>query len=338
VIWKLPVGHASLNEQQRMDIHRLPITLSPRPKLRDIPALAMDHDIFLTLLLNEENPQDIGQEVKKTGKLWWHCPFSVLVRYQKKYDYNLLIFTIEKLCQAVIAKKRIFIHCDAGIDRTGTVTLATLICLGLKKREATEFLISKQPEAVKRLHWDYVDRLVASIHEARRKSGINPNYRPMLERAYSLINSAAHLLTRYELASLLRSSPHTVKQWLRDRAIPAIKEGPMWQIEKEDLNHFKKSKTYLENQGECPFFPWHQVNVARADHDLQSRHSIDTAKSQYHAEARPCPKCDTPPDQLTWIYFRSPEGTWAHKCGRAGWLVVCDSCRIQTDFFLELMS
>jgi protein tyrosine phosphatase len=90
--------------------------------------------------------------------------------YQKKYDYNLLIFTVEKLCQAVIGKKRIFVHCDAGIDRTGTVTLATLICLGLKKREATEFLISKQPEAAKRLHRDYVDKLVTSVHEAKESA------------------------------------------------------------------------------------------------------------------------------------------------------------------------
>jgi protein tyrosine phosphatase len=167
-----------------MDIHKLPLTLSSRPKLRDIPALAKDHDIFLTLLLDEENPQDIGQEVKKAGKLWWHCPFSVLPRYQKKFDYHFLIFAIEKLCQALIAKKQIFIHCDAGIDRTGTVVLATLICLGLKKRQATEFLISKQPEAGKRLHWDYVDRLVNSVKEARRKSGVDPDYHRVLERAY----------------------------------------------------------------------------------------------------------------------------------------------------------
>jgi hypothetical protein len=169
-----------------MDINKLPLTLSSRPKLREIPALAKDHDIFLTLQMNEENPGDVGREVEKVGRLWWHCPFSVLAGNQKKYDFNLLIFTIEKLCQAVIAKQRIFIHCDAGIDRTGTVTLATLICLGFKKRQAVEFLISKQPAAVKRLYWDHVDRLVKSVQEARKKSGIDPNYHPMLERAYGL--------------------------------------------------------------------------------------------------------------------------------------------------------
>jgi protein tyrosine phosphatase len=156
--------------------------------------LAKDHDIFLTLLMDDENPGDVGREVEKVGRLWWHCPFSVLARNQKKYDFNFLVFTVEKLCQALIAKKRIFIHCDAGIDRTGTVTLASLICLGFKKRQAVEFLISKQPEAVHRLHWDCVERLAKSVQEARKRSGIDPNYRPKLEEAYSLANSSTNRL------------------------------------------------------------------------------------------------------------------------------------------------
>jgi hypothetical protein len=167
-----------------MDIHQLPLTLASRPKLREIRALAKDQDIFLTLLMDEENPGDVGREVEKVGRLWWHCPFSVLARNQLKYDFNFLVFTVEKLCQA-------------GIDRTGAITLATLICLGFKKRQAVEFVISKQPKATNDLHWDYVDRLVKSVQEARKRSGIDPNYHPMLERAYSLVNGGDHLLTRY---------------------------------------------------------------------------------------------------------------------------------------------
>ena len=320
-----------------LDINRLPITLSPRPKLREIPALAKDHDIFLTLLMDEENPRDIGQEVEKVGRLWWHCPFSVLARNQQKYDFNFLVFTVEKLCQAVIAKKRIFIHCDAGIDRTGTVTLATLICLGFKKRQAAEFVISKQPEAANRLHWDYVDRIAKSVQEARQRSGIDSNYHPMLERAYSRVNSGDHLLTRYELASLLRTSPHIVKQWLRKGVMPATKEGTMWRIKGENLSQFKKSKIYLDYLMESGFFSWAHINASRADADLQNLHYIEQGKNLYLSKARPCPRCDTPTNQLTWIYYRNPEWTWG-KCDRAGWLIVCDRCHIQTDFFLELIS
>ena len=331
-------SHRPLDEPQSMDIHKLPLTLAPRPKLREIAAFAKDHDIFLTLQMDDENPGDVGREVEKAGRLWWHCPCSVLARNQQKYDFGFLVFTVEKLCQAVIAKKRIFIHCDAGIDRTGAVTLATLICLGFKKRQAAEFLISKQPKAANRLHWDYVDRLAKSVQEARRRSRIDSDYYPILARAYSLVNSEDHLLTRYELASLLRASPRMVKQWLRKGVIPATKEGIMWTIKDEDLSQFRKSKIYLDYLVESVFFSWANINASRADADLQSRHSLEDGKSRHLTEARPCPKCDTPPAHLAWIYFRSPEGTWSHKCGRAGWLIVCDRCQIQTDFFLELMS
>jgi len=334
-----PAGsHRPLDKPQSMDIHQLPLTLAPRPKLREISVLAKDHDIFVTLQMGEENSKEIGEEVKRAGRLWWHCPFSVLARNQQKYDYKFLVFTVEKLCQELIAKQRIFIHCDAGIDRTGTVALATLICLGFKKRQAAEFLIAKQPKAANRLHWDYVDRIAKSVQEARRRFGIRSDFLPVLERAYSLANSGDHLLTRYELASLLRSSPRMVKKWLRQGVIPATKEGVMWSIKDEDLSQFRKSKIYLDYVVESGFFSWGNINASRADADLQSRHSLEEGKSQHLTEARPCPKCDTPPDQLAWIYFRSPEGTWSHKCGRAGWLIVCDSCQIQTDFFLELMS
>jgi protein tyrosine phosphatase len=167
-----------------MDINKLPLTLSPRPKLRDIHALAKEHDIFVTLLMNSEKAREIGLEVEKAGRLWWHCPFSILPMNQGKFDFNLVVITVEKLCQALIDKKRIFIHCDAGIDRTGTIVLATLICLGFKKRQAAQFLVSWQLLAEDRMHWDYVDKLVKAVREGRRKIGLDSDYHSMLARAY----------------------------------------------------------------------------------------------------------------------------------------------------------
>jgi hypothetical protein len=168
-----------------MDINELQLTLCSRPKLRDIKTLAKDQDIFVTLLMDDEDAKDIGVEVKKAGRSWWHCPFSVLPMQQKKYDFKLVIFTVEKLCQALIEKQRIFIHCDARIDRTGTITLATLISLGIKKRQAVGFLISKQPGAQDRLHLNLVDKVAKSVLTARKRSNVNPNYYPNLIQAYS---------------------------------------------------------------------------------------------------------------------------------------------------------
>jgi protein tyrosine/serine phosphatase len=149
--------------RKSVDINKLPLTLSSRPSLVDIRILAKDHDIFVTLLEDSEYPDEIGQAVKELGRQWWHCPISLLMMRQSKHEFKLLLITIEEICQALIDKKRVFIHCEAGIDRTGTVALATLICLGFKKRQAVKYLISKRPEARNRLHLDYVDRLVESI-------------------------------------------------------------------------------------------------------------------------------------------------------------------------------
>jgi hypothetical protein len=321
-----------------VDINKLPLTLSSRPKLRDIPALARDHDIFVTLLMEEENSDDIGTEVKRTGKSWWHCPFSVLARHQKKYDFNLVTFTVEKLCQALIDKQRIFIHCDTGVDGTGTITLATLIALGFKKRQAVGFLISQQPKAENRLHWDYVDKIVTSVLAGRQRSRIDRSYYPILARAYTASKGGDQLLTSYELASLLRSSAHIVKSWLHQCAIPAVKDDDMWSIKQADLDQFIKSKTYLDYQKEKSFLSWGEVKSIKDDAELQSTHSPSEGKNCYLSKARSCPKCDTPAAQLTWVYWSSSKWTWSHLCGRAGWLVVCEPCQLQTDFFLDRMS
>jgi hypothetical protein len=52
------------------DINTLILTLSPRPKVDDIPKLVKEHDIFLTLLMDKENPGEIGQAVEKFGGQW----------------------------------------------------------------------------------------------------------------------------------------------------------------------------------------------------------------------------------------------------------------------------
>jgi hypothetical protein len=84
--------------------------------------------------------------------------------------------------------------------------------------------------------------------------------------------------------------------------------------------------------------PWEDVEASRRNHGLQRRHRIDQAKETYLLEARSCPSCHTAPSALSWFYFRSPEGTWPAECGCAGWMTVCDSCRLQVNFFIEVMS
>lgn len=62
------------------------------------------------------------------------------------------------------------------------------------------------------------------------------------------------------------------------------------------------------------------------------------AKDRYSAEARPCPKCGAEPRALRWIAYSTPESMWRNLCGRAGWMTLCNRCRLQIDFFVELLN
>jgi hypothetical protein len=84
--------------------------------------------------------------------------------------------------------------------------------------------------------------------------------------------------------------------------------------------------------------PWEDVEAARRNRQLQKKHPVAEGKKKYLATASVCPGCQIPPDELSWFYFKSPPETWPSECGCAGWMVVCDQCHRQTDFFLEGIS
>jgi hypothetical protein len=85
------------------------------------------------------------------------------------------------------------------------------------------------------------------------------------------------------------------------------------------------------------YFPWEDVLAARNNSDLQRKHRQDK-RTGYSTIAKDCPNCGSRPETLAWFYFSSPDDTWQHLCGRAGWMTVCDRCRRQVDFFMELMN
>jgi hypothetical protein len=85
-------------------------------------------------------------------------------------------------------------------------------------------------------------------------------------------------------------------------------------------------------------YPWEDVEASRRNRRLQAKHPIAEGKSRYLAEAKSCPKCQTTADELAWLYFESPPETWPMECGVAGWMTVCDRCRVQVNFFSEVMS
>jgi hypothetical protein len=89
-------------------------------------------------------------------------------------------------------------------------------------------------------------------------------------------------------------------------------------------------------------YPWDDVEASRRNRRLQKRHRLQKRLSdglgEHFVEAKPCPKCQTGPSELSWFYFRSPKETWPMECGVEGWMSVCDKCHLQVNFFSEAMS
>lgn len=67
----------------------------------------------------------------------------------------------------------------------------------------------------------------------------------------------------------------------------------------------------------------------------KKKHEAVTA---YEERARACPNCNALPAALRWFPYESSPESWAALCGRAGWMTACDRCKLQIDFFIELLN
>lgn len=93
----------------------------------------------------------------------------------------------------------------------------------------------------------------------------------------------------------------------------------------------KEVDFFVERQ---EFYPWEMVEAER-NNEFQPKFRIlyGPPKGSEH-----CPICKRPPEELSWIWFSSPQEDWASLAGRAGWLSICDPCHIQVEFEVSVMS
>lgn len=56
-------------------------------------------------------------------------------------------------------------------------------------------------------------------------------------------------LTVSEVAKACRRSPETVRRWIREEKIPAVKLGLVWFIARRDLERFKQTRLYSAHGG-----------------------------------------------------------------------------------------
>lgn len=61
--------------------------------------------------------------------------------------------------------------------------------------------------------------------------------------------------------------------------------------------------------------------------------SVEDAKERFLMQTLPCPVCETPPEQLSWIYLVISPWTSKEAEGKEGWVTICDRCKLQINFF-----
>lgn len=93
----------------------------------------------LTLLHENEGATLIGQQVEKAGMQWVWFPFSASRPHQGN-ELTQVVNLFTHLRQLLHNGCKIYIHCSAGIHRTGMITYGLLRFLGKDKREASQLL------------------------------------------------------------------------------------------------------------------------------------------------------------------------------------------------------
>jgi len=130
---------------KKSDIIQVPVlrgslSIGHRPKIKEIPLLkraGITH--ILTLLSKKEGGEKIGEIVHKWDLKWiWHPMENANPPDSSQYERYIQLF--EKLQNILNLKGSIYIHCSAGIHRTGMIVFALLLYLGLNEQDAKELL------------------------------------------------------------------------------------------------------------------------------------------------------------------------------------------------------
>jgi protein-tyrosine phosphatase len=109
------------------------LALGPRPGKRTYPALRDATDV-LTLLTAEEGALAIQAEIERLGLRFWHLPLPNGKPFPPERDAAIRECFVP-LRARLGEGARLYVHCAAGIHRTGMIGGALLYFLGLGDAE-----------------------------------------------------------------------------------------------------------------------------------------------------------------------------------------------------------
>jgi protein-tyrosine phosphatase len=122
------------------------LALGHRPKMKAIPVLRQQGATHvLTLLSETEGAADIGATVQRAGMIWLWFPLESAAPPSAEWDakVNLLY---EGVLAALATGGKIYVHCSAGIHRTGMITHGLLRKMGMSADQALAVLRTLRTE------------------------------------------------------------------------------------------------------------------------------------------------------------------------------------------------
>ena len=140
--------------------------VSGRPSIEGIKQLAdSGADVFITLLKETEtNCRLIGEAVVENQMEWVWFPLSATQLPSDKESLEKTVSLFKKLKSDLNSGKTIYVHCAAGVHRTGSFTNALLQYCGYSCKESKAAIKLMRDvtarEAVSK-HWDWAAKVMA---------------------------------------------------------------------------------------------------------------------------------------------------------------------------------
>jgi len=134
------------------------LVIGHRPKIKAIPHLKQSGATHLLTLLSEsEGGEEIGRVARQAGIHWLWLPLtSGDPPEEKRLSEILSLF--QQMQTILECRGGVFVHCSAGIHRTGMITFAFLRYLGFSESNAFDILARLRPETssgvgAERIEW-----------------------------------------------------------------------------------------------------------------------------------------------------------------------------------------
>jgi hypothetical protein len=123
--------------------------------------------VIITLLQESEGAAAIGQQTEKAGMQWLWFPFSASMTHI--HDLSALSNFLKQVQQLLASGEKLYLHCSAGIHRTGMMAYAIMRYAGQSREEAKRNLevlrlVTAQQVGQERLDW--ADKVIDEMRPA----------------------------------------------------------------------------------------------------------------------------------------------------------------------------